>query len=259
LWKRKAPAKNQDLPGILVGYKWPGTFEQFEEAVEYDELDIFLRRNEGWNPDLDDDYGLTEKPTGVAGAYTPYQMTGQTPSHAPEGSVAQPAVRPGEMDMGEHLSGYGLQGVKVTADDLEELVKSLGLDDKDAKDLVGGLDFSMPAPASAGTKNSSAPQTPPSPPKSQSAPGSSGAHHEDVSKEAAASDGEESDSGSDVSDVGELPPAPRLRPGIQARKRTDERPMVSPLTPSGDSQGESTIQGPNTQPPKCPQPPDTSQ
>lgn len=24
LWKRKAPAKNQDLPGILVGYKWPG-------------------------------------------------------------------------------------------------------------------------------------------------------------------------------------------------------------------------------------------
>jgi len=131
LWKRKAPAKNQDLPGILVGYKWPGvrspntcastrnkvlffpsaccqTFEQFEEAVEYDELDIFLRRNEEWNPDLDDDYGLTEQPTGVAGAYTPYQMTGQTPSHAPEGSVAQPAVRPGEMDMGEHLSGYGL-------------------------------------------------------------------------------------------------------------------------------------------------------
>lgn len=147
----------------------------------------------------------------------------------------------------------------MTADDLEELVKSLGLDDKDAKDLVGGLDFSMPVPAPAGAKNSPAPETPHPPPESRSAPGSSGAYHEDVSKEVTASDGEESDTGTDVSDVGELPPAPRLRPGIQARKRTDERPMVSPLTPSGDSQSESTIQGLNTQQPKSPQPPDTSQ
>ena len=83
-------------------------FEQFEEAVEYDELDIFLRRNEEWNPDIDDDYGLVEQPTGVPGAYMPNQMTGQTPSHAPQGAVAQPAVRPGEMDMGEYMSGYGL-------------------------------------------------------------------------------------------------------------------------------------------------------
>ncbi|KAJ3541969.1 hypothetical protein NM688_g6023 [Phlebia brevispora] len=28
LWKRKAPRDNQQLPGILVGGKWPGTFTQ---------------------------------------------------------------------------------------------------------------------------------------------------------------------------------------------------------------------------------------
>ncbi|KAF8312139.1 hypothetical protein DL93DRAFT_2043844, partial [Clavulina sp. PMI_390] len=153
LWRRKAPPGNQDLPGMLVGYKWPGTFEQFAESVEFDELDIFLRRNDPWDPDLDDDYNLEERPTGVPGAYTPNQMTGHTPSHAPAGSVPQKAVREGEMDMGDHLEGFGLQGVKVTADDLADLVKSLGLDDENTKDLIGGLDFSTPS--SSGPSKSS--------------------------------------------------------------------------------------------------------
>ena len=152
------------------------------------------------------------------------------------------------------------QGVKVTDDDLEELVKSLGLGDNDAKDLVGGLNFSMPAPA--GTKSSSAPE----PPKFQSSPSSSGAHH--VSEEATVSGGEEVDepeeldSDTDVSDVGELPPAPRLRPGVETRRRTDERPMASPLASSGSLQPfQSEIQGLKTRPPKTPQPqpPDTPQ
>jgi hypothetical protein len=153
----------------------------------------------------------------------------------------------------------------VTADDLEELVKSLGLGDKDAKDLVGGLDFSIPAPA--GTKNSSVPERPPSrlSPKSQSAPGSSGVHHESVLEEATTSGEEgvdepgELESDTDASDVGELPSVPRLRPGIQTRKRTDEPPMTSPLIPSGSSQSfrsESTVEGLMPQPPKSPHSPD---
>lgn len=61
LWRRKAPLKEQSLPGILVGGKWPGVsiayslvytrsnwpnlqnFTMFEEAVEYGELNQFLR------------------------------------------------------------------------------------------------------------------------------------------------------------------------------------------------------------------------
>ena len=79
------------------------TFEQFEEAVEYDELSQFLRRSEPWDPSIDDEgaaYGLVEKPTGVPGAYTPHQMTGQTASHAPKGAIVDKAVREGEMDLG---------------------------------------------------------------------------------------------------------------------------------------------------------------
>jgi hypothetical protein len=44
-----------------------------------------------------------------------------------------------EKDLGDELSGYGLQGVKVTDDELLDLVKNLGLDDDAAGDLVKGL------------------------------------------------------------------------------------------------------------------------
>jgi hypothetical protein len=44
-----------------------------------------------------------------------------------------------EFDVGEELSGYGLQGVKVTDDDLLALVEELGLGGEEAGDLVKGL------------------------------------------------------------------------------------------------------------------------
>jgi len=37
-----------------------------------------------------------------------------------------------EFDIGDELSGYGLQGVRVTDDDLEKLVKDLGLNGDEA-------------------------------------------------------------------------------------------------------------------------------
>lgn len=80
----------------------------------------------------------------------PLQMT---PEHLKKRILAQPPRSPlaggkkpipvnkrvGEKDLGDELSGFGLQGVRVTEDELLDLVKDLGLDDADAGDLVKGL------------------------------------------------------------------------------------------------------------------------
>jgi hypothetical protein len=52
--------------------------------------------------------------------------------------------REGEFDISTELVGYGLQGVKVTDDELRDLVAELGLDGDEAGDLVKGLSSSDP-------------------------------------------------------------------------------------------------------------------
>lgn len=47
--------------------------------------------------------------------------------------------RTDEVDLGDELSGYGLQGVKVTEDELRDLMAELGLEGDEAGDLVKGL------------------------------------------------------------------------------------------------------------------------
>ncbi|KAF9510421.1 hypothetical protein BS47DRAFT_1300200 [Hydnum rufescens UP504] len=204
LWKRKAPPGKQELPGILIGNTWPGPFSAFEEAVEYGELDTFLRRNEEWDAELEGHTAPVPQVTGVPGVMTPEKITGQRPSFAPEGSAPTPAVREGELDMGVELSGYGLQGLKVTTDEITELVKSLGLDDGDASDLITGLDFSAP------TKPKS---TPEAPIKIQTIQISPEVQPDEVEEE---SEGSDSDEG------------PRIDNLKGTRKRTDERPLPSP-------------------------------
>lgn len=147
LWKRKAPLSKQQLPGILVGGRFPGTFSDFEEAVEYGELDTFLRLKETWVED-EDRPTLSTKAIGVPGAAMPLQMT---PEHLKSKILAQPPSSPlkgkgvpvnkqtGDFDISTELQGYGLQGVRVTEDELERLVAELGLDGDDAQDLVKGL------------------------------------------------------------------------------------------------------------------------
>ncbi|CEH15109.1 SH3 DOMAIN BINDING GLUTAMIC ACID-RICH PROTEIN LIKE 3 [Ceraceosorus bombacis] len=44
-WRRKA--RDPQIPGLLVNNEWRGTFEEFEEAVEFGELDLFLRVDDG--------------------------------------------------------------------------------------------------------------------------------------------------------------------------------------------------------------------
>lgn len=105
------------------------------------------------------------------------------------------------------------QGVKVTPDEITELVKSLGLDDGDANDLISGLDFSAPTDAKSTPKPLAKIQT------TQTLP--------EVRQDEGEEDPDDSDSDSDS-----LPPIDSLK---GARKRTDERPLPSPLTPSGSN------------------------
>jgi SH3 domain-binding glutamic acid-rich protein len=129
-----------------------------EEAVEYGELDTFLRLKETWDESINEARPtLPEKPIGVPGASSPSQMAkpahkalfNASPASSPlRGATASPpAVDKGslrkrnesEFDVGEELSGYGLQGVKVTDDELLALVEELGLGGEEAGDLVKGL------------------------------------------------------------------------------------------------------------------------
>ncbi|KAF8560230.1 SH3BGR-domain-containing protein [Imleria badia] len=144
LWKRKAPLDKQQLPGILVGGRYPGDFDAFEEAVEYDELDIFLRLKEGWNAVVDEDRPApTAKPVGVPGAVPVSQMTPEhhRPKFFPQdpGTPSKPVNKRNDFDISTELEGFGLQGVRVTDDDLRQLVEDLGLDGDEAADMVRSL------------------------------------------------------------------------------------------------------------------------
>jgi len=148
LWKRKAPVDKQQLPGLLIGGTFPGNFEAFEEAVEYDELSTFLRLNESHDPKIEEDRPLLPQvPVGVPGAASPAQMTPEhhKPATFPLSSSDSPLrgkpanKRVGEFDVSTDLEGFGLQGVKITHDDLAALVEELGLGGDEADDLISGL------------------------------------------------------------------------------------------------------------------------
>jgi SH3 domain-binding glutamic acid-rich protein len=137
--------------------------------VEYGELETFLRLKDTWDETIEETRPtLPTKPIGVPGASSPSQMAkpahralfnaspGGGPSSPLRGatsssSASSPAPaetqtkkslrkrRDEEFDVSEELTGYGLQGVKVTDDDLLALVEELGLGGEEAGDLVKGL------------------------------------------------------------------------------------------------------------------------
>ncbi|TBU48217.1 hypothetical protein BD309DRAFT_1015816 [Dichomitus squalens] len=129
----------QQLPGLLIGGEFPGTFQDFEDAVEFNELDQFLRLKEEWDPLEEDRPILRAVPVGIPGAYSPAQMNPEHISPAPSPIKTKASRREGESDAGELLGDANLHGVDVTEDDLEALVKELGLTGADAEDLVKGL------------------------------------------------------------------------------------------------------------------------
>ena len=131
-----------------------------EEAVEYGELETFFRLKETWSESIEETRPtLPAQPIGVPGASSPSQMA--KPAHkalfdlspasktsplrgsgAAGSAAAKESLRKSnesEFDVGDELSGYGLQGVKVTEEDLVALVEELGLGGKEAGALVKGL------------------------------------------------------------------------------------------------------------------------
>ncbi|KAL4070816.1 hypothetical protein J3A83DRAFT_3277744 [Scleroderma citrinum] len=144
LWKRKAPLGKQQPPGVLVGGRYPGDFNAFEEAVEYGELDTFLRLKETWNAGVDEDRPPPEvKPVGVPGAVPISQMTPE--HHRPRifprdpNTPVKPVNKHNDFDIGSELQGFGLQGIRATDDELRKLVEELGLGGDDAADMVRSL------------------------------------------------------------------------------------------------------------------------
>ena len=149
----------------------PSKYIYSEEAVEYGELETFLRLKDTWDETIEETRPtLPANPIGVPGASSPSQMA--KPAHralfnaSPSGggsssplrgatsssasaSASSPSPaetkkllrerREAEFDVSEELTGYGLQGVKVTDDDLLALVEELGLGGEEAGDLVKGL------------------------------------------------------------------------------------------------------------------------
>lgn len=120
--------------------------------MEYDELSTFLRLNE--SHEVEEDHPLLPQvPVGVPGAASPAQMTPEhhkpatfAPSLSDSPLRGKPAnKREGEFDVSTELDGFGLQGVKVTQDDLAALVEELGLGGGDADDLVRSLSGAAPA------------------------------------------------------------------------------------------------------------------
>jgi hypothetical protein len=114
-------------------------------------LSKFLRLDDTYDPEAEEDRPLLPSTTiGVPGVATSLQMTperlrpallaGSSSSSPLSGKAAIPVnKRDDEFDVSTELSGFGLQGVKVSEDDLASLVKELGLEGDDATDLVKGL------------------------------------------------------------------------------------------------------------------------
>lgn len=140
--------------------------------MEYGELETFLRLKDTWDETIEETRPtLPTKPIGVPGASSPSQMA--KPAHralfnaSPGGGPSSPLRGPtssasasasastsstpaetkkslrkrreAEFDVSDELTGYGLQGIKVTDDDLLALVEELGLGGEEAGDLVKGL------------------------------------------------------------------------------------------------------------------------
>ena len=121
-----------------------------------------MRLKDKWDPTIDEDRPApVAKPVGVPGASSPLQMTpdrlkskimAKPPPSPLKGKALPVNKRIDEFDIGEELSGFGLQGIKVTDEELRDLVAELGLDGDEAGDLVKGLSAGTP-PKQAGPSN----------------------------------------------------------------------------------------------------------
>ncbi|KAN0062952.1 hypothetical protein ACQY0O_004774 [Thecaphora frezii] len=119
-WRRKT--KDPQLPGILVNNEWRGTFDEFEEAVEFGELQTFLGVSPQQVPN-------PTEPTSIAPSVHPAQQatSANDPSlyptiHlAPEGSGKR-----AELTADEFIASLGLTDDSLTEADADALIASIG-------------------------------------------------------------------------------------------------------------------------------------
>lgn len=99
---------------------------------------------DSWNAEVDEDRPApVAKPVGVPGAVPVSQMTPEhhKPKFFPQDpdTPLKPVNKRNDFDISTELQGFGLQGVRVTDEDLRELVKDLGLEGDEAADMVRSL------------------------------------------------------------------------------------------------------------------------
>lgn len=96
--------------------------------MEFDELDIFLRRNEDWNEELSNPATqLPAVPIGVPGAYLPSE-TKPVPSTSPAPAKEKYKGDRGT-NTGDSLSKHGSPDIEVSDQKLVSGIKELSMDD----------------------------------------------------------------------------------------------------------------------------------
>ncbi|TKY88118.1 hypothetical protein EX895_002828 [Sporisorium graminicola] len=113
-WRRKA--KDPQLPGLLVNNEWVGSYDEFEEAVEFGELELFL----GVSPTL----SQTEPP-----ARHPAQsaVSSKDPSLYPTlPYAAEGAGRWKEPDADQFISTLNIKEDDLTDADVDALLADIG-------------------------------------------------------------------------------------------------------------------------------------
>ncbi|KAJ8083827.1 hypothetical protein PM082_002593 [Marasmius tenuissimus] len=179
-----------------------------EEAVEFDELDKFFRLKETWDPEIDHHAELEEKPIGVPGAFLPLQMT---PDHikklalnrnpSPSSNQIPVNKRTDMFDVSTELSGYGLQGVHASEQELIDLVKELGLEGDDAGELVKGLSTESAPEVKASEPKASDSKPAPEPKTPEAKPDTNKDSEETKPKEAVEEKGEKATTAATVDSV----------------------------------------------------------
>lgn len=104
-----------------------------------------MQLDDKWDTTVDEERPAPEiRPIGVPGAVPIAQMTPE--HHKPRIFPRDPdtPLKPvnkleGDFDVSTELEGFGLQGVRVTDEDLRLLVEELGLEGDDAEDMVRSL------------------------------------------------------------------------------------------------------------------------
>lgn len=113
-WRTKA--KDPQLPGLLVNNEWKGSYDEFEEAVEFGELELFL--------------GVSPAPAQPASA-APHPAQSATSSKDPSlyptlPYAAQGAGRWKEPDADQFISSLGIKEEEIDDADIDAMLADLG-------------------------------------------------------------------------------------------------------------------------------------